>query len=206
MHVEDGLYREVGARRTLKRRDPPSRARTSFCIASGRRFLVGHQHRAKTKATPAEKAEPESSPHRHDSDEEETPLHPDPTTPGDYIGPPLHGKTDPPAEMDDAYPTLDDERRNYHHHPNEPATTEFAFDPLAGDAAADLAGDFGSQFLEGATRGEDLSERALALEDDSDTPLDLLLDEEDLEAEGEPIEEIDEAPRPPRSNARRRTA
>lgn len=27
---------------------------------------MGHQHRAKTKATPAEKAEPESSPHRHE--------------------------------------------------------------------------------------------------------------------------------------------
>lgn len=166
---------------------------------------MAQQHRVKTKATPAEKAERESSPRRHDSDEEETALHPDPTTPGDYIGPPLHGKTDPPAEMDEAYPTLDDERRSYHHHPSEPATTEFAFDPLAGDAAADLAGDFGSQFLEGATRGEDLSERALAMEDDSDVSLDMLLDEEDLEAEDESVEEIDEAAAPPRSSPRRRT-
>ena len=165
---------------------------------------MAQRHRVKPRATPAEKAEPEPPPRPRDGDEQETALHPDPTTPGDYIGPPLHGKTDPPAEMDEAYPTLDDERRSYHHHPNESATTEFAFDPLAGDAAADLAGDFGSQFLEGATRGEDMSERALALEDDSDTPLDLLLDEEDLEAENEPIEEIDEAPAPPRSSPRRR--
>jgi hypothetical protein len=175
-------------------------------MAHGRRFLVAHQHRVKTKATSAEKAEPGSSPRQRDRDEqEETALHPDPTTPGDYIGPPLHGKTDPPAEMDHAYPTLDDERRGYHHHPSDPATTEFAFDPLAGDAAADLAGDFGSQFLEGATRGEDLSERVLAT-DDSDASLDLLLDEEELEAEDEPIEEIEEAPAPPRSTPRRRTA
>ncbi len=60
-----------------------------------------------------------------------------------FVVPPLRGKAHPPAEMDEATPTLDDENRNYHHHPSDAGTTEFGFDPDAADAAADLAGELG---------------------------------------------------------------
>lgn len=149
------------------------------------------------------KAKPAATPPASDR----APLSPDPTTPGDDVGPPLHGKTNPRDVMDAAVPTLDDEHRSYRHHPSENEAIEFEIDPLAGDAAADLAADFGSQFLEGATRGEDLSAIALELDDASDAPLDLLLDDADREDEandetGEA--EAPPAPSPPRSSARRR--
>jgi hypothetical protein len=80
-------------------------------------------------------------------------------------------------EKNDATPTLDDEVRNYRHHPNEAGTTEFAFDPEAADAAADLAGELGSQFLEGATRGEDLSSRVLSEEDQEENELPFLIED-----------------------------
>jgi hypothetical protein len=198
------LYREVGARRTLKRRGPPRRGRTNFCSDGARRFLVSHQHNVKTKerapvktAKPRPVAEPNTTNEPNEASELDAALRPDPTMPGDYEAPPLHGKTDPPAEMDEAYPTLDDERRGYHHHPNDTATTEFEYDPLVGDAAADLAGDFGSQFLEGATRGEDMSERIAGLDDDADGALDMLLDEDDLESEDAATEDIEVAPAEP---------
>ena len=167
---------------------------------------MNRQRKVSTKATPSvERAEP--APLRDPSEEldEDAELdadyRPDPTIRGDYFGPPLHGKTDPTEEMDDTKPTLDDEHRRYHHHPNESGTTEFAFDPVVGDAAADLAGDFGSQFLEGATRGEDLSERAFGLDDDTDAPLEMLLDEGSRE---EDLELTEELPAPPPPGRRRK--
>jgi hypothetical protein len=166
---------------------------------------VSRQRKVKGKESPpVEAKEPAPSPAKPDRRDPAPSVRPDPTTLGDDVGPPLHGKTDPPDAMDDTLPTLDDERRNYHHHPSETGAVDFEFDPLAGDAAADLAGDFGSQFLEGATRGEDLSERALAHEDDSDAPLDLLLDDAEREEEAESMEETDEPPEPPRSSGRRK--
>ncbi|MFT3771906.1 MAG: hypothetical protein QM820_41385 [Minicystis sp.] len=61
----------------------------------------------------------------------------------DSVAPPLPGKLHAIEEMDDATPTLDDEHRNYHHHPNDAGSVEFGFHPEAADAAADLAGDLG---------------------------------------------------------------
>ena len=94
------------------------------------------------------------------------------------VSPPLPGKIHPPAEMGDVTPTVDDEVRNYHHHPSEAAATEFGFYPDAADAAADLAGDFGSQFLEGATRGENLRDRVANADDRSADEMAFLIEEE----------------------------
>ncbi len=161
---------------------------------------MSRQRKVSIKATPSvERAE--QSPFRDPSEEFDddaeldAEYRPDPTIRGDYLGPPLHGKTDPADDMDDTKPTLDDEHRRYHHHPNESGTTEFAFDPVVGDAAADLAGDFGSQFLEGATQGQDLSERVFELDEDSDAPLNMLLDEGSRD---EDLESTEEQPPPPR--------
>jgi hypothetical protein len=99
--------------------------------------------------------------------------------PDDPFAPPLPGKAHPPDVMDDVTPTLDDEVRSYHHHPNDAGATEFGFDPEAADAAADLAGDLGSAFLEGATRGEDMGELSLGGEDREDADLPMLLDEDE---------------------------
>ena len=171
---------------------------------------MSHQRKVSTKAVPSV-ARAEPAPSRltkgpseglGDDDDPSEDYQPDPTIPGDYFGPPLHGKTHPPDEMDDTKPTLDDEHRHYPHHPNESGTTEFEFDPIAGDAAADLAGDFGSQFLEGATRGEDLSARVFERDDDSDSPRDLLLDEGSRDEDLEPTE----APPAPLRPSRRRKA
>lgn len=85
-----------------------------------------------------------------------------------FVGPPLHAKTNPRPELRQAALTLDDEHRVSHHHPNDNAVTEFEFEPDAADAAADLAGELGSQFLEGATRAEDLSERVIEVEEDEE--------------------------------------
>lgn len=109
----------------------------------------------------------------------------------EVVSPPRHGKTHPPGDMDDATPTLDDEVRSYHHHPSDSGTTAFGFDPEAADAAADLAGDLGSAFLEGATRGEDMSDLAAQRSDLDEEELPLLLDEEGEEA----VEEEDPAAR-----------
>ncbi|HVY46119.1 MAG TPA: hypothetical protein VHB21_09580, partial [Minicystis sp.] len=97
---------------------------------------------------------------------------------GDQVAPPLPGKTHPPAEMSDAVPTLDDEHRAFHHHPNEAGAVTFGFDPENADAAADLAGELGAQFLEGATRVEDLSSRVTVAEDSFDAEVPMIIEEE----------------------------
>jgi hypothetical protein len=76
----------------------------------------------------------------------------------EFGAPPLHGKMHP-HDMHFIVPTIDDS--HHPHHPNEAMSSEFDVDPDASDAAADLAGDLGAQFLEGITYGEDMSERAL---------------------------------------------
>lgn len=101
------------------------------------------------------------------------------------VSPPLPGKLHPPEEMGDATPTLDDEHRSYHHHPNDAGTVGFGFHPEAADAAADLAGDLGSTFLEGATRGEDVSDFTAMMDDRGEDELPLVLDED----ADEPVEE-----------------
>lgn len=60
--------------------------------------------------------------------------------------------------MDDVVPTLDDSDRYFFHHPNEPVGEGFSFDPESADAAADLAGELGADFVEGATNGRDMSD------------------------------------------------
>jgi hypothetical protein len=92
--------------------------------------------------------------------------------------PPLHGKVCPRTEMGDATPSLDDAARRNPHHPNDGGTTTFAFDPEAADAAADLAGELGATFLEGATRGEDVSDLAMEMEDREVDDVPYLVDHE----------------------------
>jgi hypothetical protein len=93
--------------------------------------------------------------------------------------PPLHGKAHPPAEMDRAVPTLDDEVALYHR-PGDSGCSGFGFDPEAADAAADLAGDLGATFLAGATFGEDMSDDDLSPPEESELPLVLDESREDL--------------------------
>jgi hypothetical protein len=88
--------------------------------------------------------------------------------------PPLHGKAHPPAEMDRAVPTLDDEVALYHR-PGDSGSSGFGFDPDAADAAADLAGDLGATFLAGATFGEDMTDADLSPPEENECPL--VLDE-----------------------------
>lgn len=99
----------------------------------------------------------------------------------ELVMPPLHGKAHPPAEMDDATPSLDDEVRRYHHHPSDSGTTEFGFDPEAADAAADLAGDLGSTFLTGATRGQDMSDLSMSLGDGDENDVPFVIEDESAE-------------------------
>jgi hypothetical protein len=110
----------------------------------------------------------------------------------DLESPPLSSKVHPSAELSDAVPTLDDEVRDYHHHPNEPGSIEFDVNPYAGDAAADLAGDLGSEFLEGATRGQDISD-VLMSHDDAEGELPYLLDTESI---AEPDDDDEEEKEP----------
>jgi hypothetical protein len=99
-----------------------------------------------------------------------------------YVAPPLAHKVHPHAEMDRATPSLDDERRRYH-----AGATAFGFDPEAGDAAADMAGEMGQSFLEGATRGEDPSDLQAMKSDAEEGELQLLIEgEEALDADEEP--------------------
>ncbi|EYF08011.1 Hypothetical protein CAP_7033 [Chondromyces apiculatus DSM 436] len=72
--------------------------------------------------------------------------------------PPLRGKENFGPELSDAVPTLDDDVRSYRHHPNEAGSIVFDVNPHAGDAAADLASELGAEFLEGATRAQDVSD------------------------------------------------
>ncbi len=69
--------------------------------------------------------------------------------------------------MDDVVPTLDDSDRQFLHHPNESVGEGFSFDPGNADAAADLAGELGADFVEGATRGRDMSDVMLSDEEDA---------------------------------------
>jgi hypothetical protein len=78
--------------------------------------------------------------------------------------PPLPGKTHPRQAMADVVPTADDDVRMPHHHPSESTAVEFESDPEAADAAADLASELGTDFLEAATRGRDLSDVILERE------------------------------------------
>jgi hypothetical protein len=96
-----------------------------------------------------------------------------------FVVPPLRGKAHPPAEMDEATPTLDDEKRSYHHHPNDAGTTEFGFDPDAADAAADLAGELGTTFLTSATLGEDMSDALMTREEQEVGDLRVISEEEE---------------------------
>ena len=95
----------------------------------------------------------------------------------DLDAPPLHSKVHPSNDISDVVPTLDDEVRGYHHHPNDAGTTEFDVDPGTSDAAADLAGDLGSEFLEGATRGQDMSDVIMS-RDEAESELPFLFDTE----------------------------
>ncbi len=89
----------------------------------------------------------------------------------EFAAPPLAGKVHPADAMDEVVPTLDDSNRVFRHHPNEPVGEGFSFDPDSADAAADLAGDLGAEFLEGATRGRDMSDMIMSDEErDSETP------------------------------------
>lgn len=74
--------------------------------------------------------------------------------------------------MDEMVPTLDDSDRIFPHHPNEPVGERFSFDPESADAAADLAGELGADFVEGATRGRDMSDVILSEEEErlNETP------------------------------------
>jgi hypothetical protein len=189
------FYPDVGARRTLKRASGALRGRTIFCIEGIWRPHVSNRNTAKIendrrtdiakRRAPAQAGalgrpadvKPITSARRAKQRplEDEIDLLGDPS---ELTRPPLHGKVHPPAEMNDATPTLDDEVRHYRHHPNDAGATEFGFDPEAADAAADLAGDLGSQFLEGATRGEDLSSRVLDDEDRADSELPFIIEDE----------------------------
>lgn len=189
------FYRDVGAHRTLKRSSGALGARTVFCIEGAWRPHVSNRNTAKIendrradvtrRRAPAQAGalgRPAAVRPIAPARRAEQPLLENTTAlfgdQEEFTCPPLHGKVHPPAEMGDATPTLDDEVRNYHHHPNDAGVTEFGFDPEAADAAADLAGDLGSQFLEGATRGEDLSSRVLDDEDRSESELPFLIDDE----------------------------
>ncbi|KYF52919.1 hypothetical protein BE08_20330 [Sorangium cellulosum] len=105
--------------------------------------------------------------------------------------PPLRGKVNPRSELSDVIPTLDDEVRGYHHHPNDAGSTEFEVNPDAADAAADLASELGAEFLEGATKGQDISDVAMS-HDDDDGDLPYLLEDEDIESVEPDDEEADE--------------
>lgn len=112
----------------------------------------------------------------------------------ELVAPPLAAKTHPREDMDEVKPSLDDESRRHRHHPNDAGTTRFSVDPEAADAAADLAGDLGSSFLEGATRGEDLSEVEIELEERQDSELPFLIEEEGDGGSEDASEEEEEEP------------
>lgn len=132
----------------------------------------------------------------------DTPPASEETIDDEFEAPPIHGKEHPSAALSDAVPTLDDEARNYHHHPNESGVVDFEVDPYAGDAAADLAGDLGSEFLEGATRGQDMSD-VMMTRDDQEGEAGFLYEEEML---GGPEEEEEEKGEPEGQPERARPA
>jgi hypothetical protein len=115
----------------------------------------------------------------------------------DQATPPLAGKTHPRDAMDEAVPTLDDSDRVFLHHPNQPIGEGFSYDPVSADAAADMAGDLGAEFLEGATRGRDMSDMILSEDErNEETPfivedLDLMDDETTESDEPEDLEDAE---------------
>lgn len=107
-------------------------------------------------------------------------------------GPPIPGKVNPRAAMDDVVPTLDDSDRPYRHHPNESGSEALTFDPENADAAADLAAELGADFLEGATRGRNMSDVILSEEADAMNETSFILEPADDGDESN--EELDEEP------------
>ena len=100
----------------------------------------------------------------------------------EFSAPPLPGKVHPAEAMDEPVHTLDDSDRVFRHHPNDQVSEGFSFDPDNADAAADMAGELGADFLEGATRGRDMSDMMMSDEgQDLDTPY--LVEEIGAEAE-----------------------
>ena len=95
--------------------------------------------------------------------------------------PPLAGKVHPPHEMRFVVPAPNDEDAPHPHHPNDSGVADFEVNPDAADAARDLAGDLGAQFLEGVTFGEDVSERAIEDAEANDAELPFLIDHEAAE-------------------------
>lgn len=92
-----------------------------------------------------------------------------------FSAPPIRAKSRDHHEIHGMTPTLDDPHRVEHHHPSDNPAIEFGVDPEYGDAAGDLATDLGAQFLEGATLGEDMSERAI-VDADRDEELPFLVE------------------------------
>lgn len=102
------------------------------------------------------------------------------------IAPPIAAKDQPANVMDDVVPTLDDSDRTLHHHPNEPISEGFTSDPIAADAAADLAGELSADFIEGATGGRDRSDVILSEEGTEGIEEDMIVGEMGDENDGEP--------------------
>ncbi len=75
----------------------------------------------------------------------------------------------------------------------------FDFDPGHGDAAEDLAGELGAQFIEGATRVEDLSDRVNSADVASEADVPMLVEDElgpmDLNDDMPPLSAITESTR-----------
>jgi hypothetical protein len=102
------------------------------------------------------------------------------------IAPPIASKAQPANAMDDVVPTLDDSDRTLPHHPNEPISEGFTSDPIAADAAADLAGEFSADFIEGATGGRDRSDVILSDEGTEGIEEDMIVGRMGDEDGGEP--------------------
>lgn len=142
----------------------------------------------------------------------------------EWSAPPIAGKAHPRDAMDEVVPTLDDSDRTLRHHPNEPMSEGFSYDPESADAAADLAGDLGAEFLEGATEGRDMSDVILSEEEgagnspylveefspegeetyvgeDESVDIEEPADEEEAVAEAEEAEEPTAVQPPPRKKA-----
>lgn len=101
------------------------------------------------------------------------------------IAPPIAAKDQPANVMDDVVPTLDDSDRTLYHHPNEPISEGLTSDPIAADAAADLAGELGADFIEGATGGRDRSDVILSEEGTEGIEEDMIVGEMGDEHGGE---------------------
>lgn len=99
--------------------------------------------------------------------------------------------------MDDVVPTLDDSDRPYRHHPNEGGSEALSSDPENADAAADLAAELGADFLEGATRGRNMSDVILSEEAEVMSETSFILEPEGETDTADEIEiEFEEADKP----------